>query len=60
MTEQLMDSRAVAALLGMGEKWVRQQAERGELAGVRLGRNWRFLPADVAAFVEARRTGRAA
>jgi excisionase family DNA binding protein len=55
-----MDSRAVAALLGMGEQWVRQQAERGELAGVRLGRNWRFLPADVAAFVEARRTGRAA
>lgn len=41
-----------AAWLGCSEEEVRRKARRGELAGARLGRSWRFDPEDVRALVK--------
>ena len=50
--EKLLTMKEVAELLQVSEKTVKRIMERGELAGAKVGRAWRFTPADVKDYVE--------
>lgn len=43
--------REAAALLELHPNTVRSQARRGELPGAKVGRSWRFMEADLVAWV---------
>ncbi len=56
-TQVLLNRRQVAARLGTCTETVSRLVRRGELPAVRIGRALRFMPDEVAAFVERRRQG---
>ncbi len=49
-----MTTKAVAELLGTGERNVRDLAQRGALAGRLAGRTWRFDVVDVSEYLDSR------
>lgn len=49
-----MTTKAVAELLGTGERNVRDLAQRGALAGRLAGRTWRFDVVDVSDYLDSR------
>src|SRR5437763_1471840 len=46
--------RETAALLGLHTNTVRAQARRGIIPGSKVGRGWRFIEADLVAWIRAR------
>jgi excisionase family DNA binding protein len=59
VTDRLLDAKQIAALLGVPETWVRDQARVGAIPHVRLGKYVRFDRADVEAWIETcKRPGR--
>lgn len=51
---QLLTIREVAAMLQVGEKWVRNY--QSELRTVKLGKYIRFTVSDIAAYIDTQRT----
>jgi excisionase family DNA binding protein len=51
----LMGPEQAAAALGVSRRWVVEAASRGELPGIKLGRNWRFAAADLEDWIDRRR-----
>lgn len=56
-TDRLLDSDEVCAFLKIRRLLLYELIRRGELSSVRVGRQHRFIPADIAAYV-ARGGGR--
>ena len=56
----LLTAEQAARRLGLTAHWVYEAARRGELPCVRIGRKVRFIPADLDAYVQAKRAGEAA
>ena len=54
---QILTLAETAEYLGRPAKWVAEQARAGRLPGRRVGRQWRFLEADVVAYLDSVRTG---
>jgi excisionase family DNA binding protein len=55
--EQLMNIRQVAEFLQLNQTTVYAWAQQGVLPGFKLGRNWRFRPSEIEAWLEERRQG---
>jgi excisionase family DNA binding protein len=53
----LLTAEQAARRLGLTAHWVYEAARRGELPCVRIGRKVRFIPADLDAYVQAKRAG---
>ena len=53
---ELLTTTEVASRLGCSTRNVRALAERGALAGRRVGRSWTFDAVDVQEYIDARRT----
>jgi len=51
--ERLLTTREVAQMLRVSVRFVQLLASRGALPAIRVGRLWRFRPADVEAYVGA-------
>jgi excisionase family DNA binding protein len=51
----LLRVRDVAALLTCSPRYVRALAQRGEIASIKLGTDYRFTEADVVAFITRQR-----
>jgi len=51
----LLRVRDVAALLTCSPRYVRVLAQRGEIASIKLGTDYRFTEADITAFVARQR-----
>lgn len=51
---RLLTPEQVADLLQMSRSWVYEQAARGGIPALRLGRVWRFRQSDVDAWLRAR------
>jgi len=60
MTEELLTIEEVAEALKLKPITVRRWAASGKLPASKMGRVWRFHPADVQAFMQALRHGEAA
>jgi excisionase family DNA binding protein len=56
----LLTARQVAELLGLCERTLFDLTKRGKLPVVRIGRAVRYDPMDVAAFIQASKTGEGA
>ncbi len=50
--EELLTLRETVEFLGISKQTLYRMMERGELKGVRVGRQWRFRKADLAAYLE--------
>jgi excisionase family DNA binding protein len=50
--EQLLDSDEAASLLRIHPKTLQQMARNGEIAGVRIGKLWRFRASVLNAWLE--------
>jgi len=53
----LIDAGQAAAMLGVPESWVRQEARRGRLPHIKFGRYVRFEPEALVAWWKARERG---
>ena len=53
--EQLMSIRDVADFLQLNQTTVYAWAQQGILPGYKLGRNWRFRPSEIEAWLEKHR-----
>lgn len=53
--EQLMNVRQVANFLQLNQTTVYAWAQQGVLPGFKLGRNWRFRPSEIEAWLEEQR-----
>ena len=53
--EQLMNVRQVAEFLQINQTTVYAWAQQGILPGYKLGRNWRFRPSEIEAWLEEQR-----
>ncbi len=51
--DRLLTADDVATLLGKSPKWVATAARDGRIPARKVGRQWRWTEADVAAFVES-------
>jgi excisionase family DNA binding protein len=51
--DPLLTAQQVADLLGKSPQWVATAARNGDLPARKVGRQWRWTEADVAAFVES-------
>lgn len=51
---RVMTLRAAAALLGVHPNTARAHVRRGTIPGTKVGRDWRFLEADLVAWIRAR------
>ena len=56
-TERLLDSHEAAALLKVHPRTLQRLAQRGEIAGVQVGKLWRFRASSIDAWIEARLAG---
>jgi excisionase family DNA binding protein len=54
----LIDTNEVAAITGNKPDTIREFVTRGQLKGIKVGRELKFDPADVAAFLQENRVGR--
>lgn len=55
MQREFLNIKQVQQILGISERTVFRYIKSGELKGFKAGRAWKFEPADIDAFVEARR-----
>ena len=53
-TERLLDSHEAAALLRVHPRTLQRLAQRGEIAGVQVGKLWRFRASSIDAWIQAR------
>lgn len=53
----LLTARQVAELLQWNPYTIMKKAEKGELPGFKLGREWRFKQEDIVAWIETKRNG---
>ncbi len=53
-TERLLDSHEAAALLKVHPRTLQRLAQRGEIAGVQVGKLWRFRASSIDAWIQAR------
>jgi excisionase family DNA binding protein len=53
-TEQLLDSHEAAALLKVHPRTLQRLAQRGEIAGVQVGKLWRFRASSIADWIDQR------
>ena len=56
-TERLLDSHEAAALLKVHPRTLQRLAQRGEIAGVQVGKLWRFRASSIDAWVQERLAG---
>jgi excisionase family DNA binding protein len=55
--EPLLDSQAAAALLGVHPRTLQRMVLRGEIAGVHVGKLWRFRPSAIDQWIERQLAG---
>jgi len=55
MQREFINIKQVQDLLGISERTVFRYIKSGELKGFKAGREWKFEPADIDAFIELRR-----
>ncbi len=53
----LLTAKQVAELLQWNPYTIIKKAEKGDLPGFKLGREWRFKQVDIEAWIEAKRNG---
>jgi excisionase family DNA binding protein len=53
-TEQLLDSHEAAALLKVHPRTLQRLAQRGEIAGVQVGKLWRFRASSISDWIDQR------
>ena len=53
-TERLLDSHEAAALLGVHPRTLQRLAQRGEIAGMQVGKLWRFRASSIDAWIQSR------
>ena len=54
--ELLLDSHEAAAVLGVHPRTLQRMAQRGLIAGVQVGKLWRFRPSSLATWIDNRRS----
>lgn len=54
ITERLLDSHEAAALLKVHPRTLQRLAQRGEIAGVQVGKLWRFRASSIDAWIQTR------
>lgn len=52
--EPLLDSDAAAALLRVHPKTLQRMARRGEIAGIHIGKLWRFRASDLNEWINSK------
>jgi len=52
--EQLLDSHEAAALLKVHPRTLQRLAQRGEIAGVQVGKLWRFRASSISEWIDRR------
>ena len=52
--EILLDSQEAATVLGVHPRTLQRMAQRGEIAGVQVGKLWRFRSSSLAAWIDQR------
>jgi len=50
--EPLLDSHKAAAVLGVHPRTLQRMVHRGEIAGVHVGKLWRYKPSSIAQWIE--------
>lgn len=55
--EPLLDSHAAAALLGVHPRTLQRMVLRGEIAGVHVGKLWRFRPSSIDQWIDRQLVG---
>lgn len=50
--EILLDSNEAAAVLGVHPRTLQRMAHRGQIAGVQVGKLWRFRPSTISAWID--------
>lgn len=53
-TERLLDSYEAAALLKVHPRTLQRLAQRGEIAGIQVGKLWRFRASSIDAWIQER------
>ena len=56
-TAPLLTAHQVADILQWNRYTVIKKAEKGELPGFKLGREWRFKQVDIEAWIESKKNG---
>ena len=56
-TERLLDSHEAAALLKVHPRTLQRLAQRGQIAGVQVGKLWRFRASAIDAWIQTRLAG---
>ena len=54
LTERLLDTHEAAALLKVHPRTLQRLAQRGEIAGVQVGKLWRFRASVIDAWIQER------
>ncbi len=52
--ELLLDSHEAAAVLGVHPRTLQRMAQRGQIAGVQVGKLWRFRPSSLSNWIDNR------
>lgn len=52
--ELLLDSHEAAAVLGVHPRTLQRMAQRGQIAGVQVGKLWRFRASSLSAWIDNR------
>ena len=55
--EPLLDSHAAAAVLGVHPRTLQRMVLRGQIAGVQVGKLWRFLASDIDQWIDRKQAG---
>lgn len=55
--EPLLDSHSAAALLGVHPRTLQRMVLRGEIAGVHVGKLWRFRPSSIDQWIDRQLAG---
>jgi excisionase family DNA binding protein len=55
MQREFLNIKQVQEMLGISERTAFRYIKSGELKGFKVGREWKFEPADIDAFIELRR-----
>lgn len=55
MQREFLNIKQVQEILGISERTAFRYIKSGELKGFKVGREWKFEPADIDAFIELRR-----
>ena len=54
LTERLLDSHEAAALLKVHPRTLQRLAQRGEIAGIQVGKLWRFRASSIDTWIQER------